>query len=94
MRSNNRKQIKNKLLKVDCLTAVFDKKLKEAFGDITNIKVDRCHDKVYIDFHGECPAFLVYDSAEDGYTKTFKIAAKRYENNQKSMMKVIKILDL
>jgi hypothetical protein len=93
-KKNSRKQIKNKLLKVDSLTAYFRKKIKEVFGDTKNIEVERCHNNVYVEPYGELPAYIIYAPDEEDHINTFKIVAQRYEKGNKSRMKVIKILDI
>lgn len=94
MKANSRKQIINKIKKVDTKMAFFEKAIKQAYGETKNIKVESCHTTYNVSNIGECPTYIAFDESEDGYTKTIKFAAQRYEKDNAVMMKVVKILSI
>ena len=87
-----RNNIINKLLKVDCLTAYFIKTIKEFFSDPNNIEISKCHHKVFVEYYGYCNSYIIKEKSSKDYYFVFKIVTLRYDKNNKSMTKVIKVL--
>lgn len=94
MKAKSAKQIKNSLKHINVIKNGFKKAVIDTFGEKDGIKFESCHTTVNVRGLGECPVYLVYDEKEDGYTKTFKLAAYDYEVNGKIYTKVVQILDI
>lgn len=94
MKAKSRKQIKNSLKKVNVCKDIFEREVIKTYGDIDQVKIDKCNISKMVKSFGECPIYIVYDNKEDGYSKTFRLAVSEYEQNNKCMMKVVEIIDI
>lgn len=90
MKAYNIKQIKNKLITVNVLKNNFNKTILSIYGEEDGITIT----EESVGEGNDCSVYLVEDKQENEEAKLFKLIVKEYEKKNKTMLKVVKILDL
>lgn len=90
MKASNIKQIKNKLINVNVLKNNFNKTILSIYGEEDGITIT----EESVGEDNDCSVYIVKNEKENEEIKSFKLVVKEYEKKNKTMIKIVKILDL